>query len=211
MDTPGVFTPRNKRERSWVSAARHAWDTLQGADAVVGVLAAGSGAIRRETEFFLREIIQRCRVFDLPCVLVLTKMDLIKPNTRRMELHTFLRNSIELLELPFAAIQETSAKRFVGIVDLKDLLARYGKPALWTHHVSDTTSQSEPEQVENLIREACLQLIEFYVIEHTVFKLLSWNANANNTSIRCDVEIYFRKPNLIPVFFFTCGKSRCKG
>ena len=186
--------------RGW-SAERPAWDTLQGADVSVAVIPAGSGTIRSDTEKFLREIIDRSNVFNIPCLLVLTKMDLLQAGTKRMELHAFLRNSIELMNLPFGAVHEVSAKRFHGIVELKDLLARYGKPRAWTHHVSDVTSQSEPEQVENLIREACLKEMEFYIMEHTMLKLLSWNASDEGQSVRCDVEIYFRRPNIIPVFF----------
>ena len=195
LDTPPVIDFLDPGEYKWNSSAQTAWDALQGADVCVAVFP-GVEMVLPKIRSFLSTITKRCAQYDLPCVLVISKVDKVTRKAFRKENHFHLRNALELWKLPFDAILEVSARNFIGIVDLKDTIARYAKPAQWEHHLGECTALSNPQQVTYLLRGAMLRVLEYPVVEQLQIKLLSWDEKYQNKArddlpmVHCVVEVY---------------------
>lgn len=71
VDTPGIFAPRRRLEKSMVAAA---WAGMKDADAVLLVMDAGRGTLNAET----RAIIERLKETQRRVIGVLNKIDLVK-------------------------------------------------------------------------------------------------------------------------------------
>lgn len=204
LDTPGIFVPETKRDKTRMNAMTSAWDSLQLADVAVAVVAAGE-PFQNATKHFLLQMMSHARGNgNIPVVLALTKMDKVTDHssTNRRALHYDFRNSIELMQLNgIDAVVETSAHRFSGIVELKDMLARYAKPRLWTHHLSDTTILSPPEQAAQILREVFTTYLPDNSVDNIKFDIIGWTAinrggnqqGAKRGEFLLDVEVYFLK------------------
>lgn len=129
VDTPGLFDPHKRLERAMVAAA---WQSRDDADIVVLVVDVARKKIDRDTQSILR----RLREGDLktPCVLVMNKIDLLRPH-ELLPLAQKFNN-----EYPFAATFMISAEKNSGAQDLLRWLAGRLPQGPWLYpedHLSD--------------------------------------------------------------------------
>ena len=195
LDTPPVMDFFDTAEYKISSSSQKAWDSLQGCDVCLAVFP-GMDMVLPKIRSFLGTVIKRCGQHEIPCILVVSKVDKVYKSAFRKENHFHLRNALELWRLPFETILEISAKNFTGIVDLKDYLARYAKPSPWVHHKGEITTIPLPDQINMLLRASMLRVLELPVVEQLETRILSWDEkyvrkNRDNLpAVKCVVEVY---------------------
>ncbi|MBC6408049.1 MAG: GTPase Era [Rhodobacteraceae bacterium] len=125
VDTPGVFCPERRLERAMTAAA---WNEANGGDVVLVVVPAHR---RQSAEW--AHLLHRLTLLDkgrrsrIPKVLVINKVDLIKP-PQLLPLAEALNG-----QFPFAATFMVSALRGRGLRELKDWLARAMPRGPWLY------------------------------------------------------------------------------
>ncbi|HVM84197.1 MAG TPA: GTPase Era [Candidatus Binatia bacterium] len=110
MDTPGIFTPKRRLDRAMVAAA---WGGAADADAVVLIVDAARKSFDEETRAIIAGLKQQKR----PAILVLNKIDIVKPE-RLLALTAELN-----AEGDFTDTFMISAESGDGVDDLLDALA----------------------------------------------------------------------------------------
>ena len=146
LDTPGLLEPRNRLGEFMV---RSVLDSVSGVDACVLVIEAG-----RKISRSALELIDRFRSQNMPAVLAINKIDLLKDKTLLME----QISSVSAL-YDFRAVVPVSAETGSGVRDLIGELSRLAEPG--RHFFEEGTLTDQPEQVlaAEMIREKLLRLL----------------------------------------------------
>jgi len=142
IDTPGIFAPRRRLDRSMVSAA---WEGSQGADLTVLLIDApaylsaheGEGK-HQKTQTDTDAILERLAENDMRPVLVLNKIDRI-PRDRLLVLTSLLTERHK-----FADVFMVAASNGDGLDQLKDYLVGQMPPGPWMYppdQLSDITDR----------------------------------------------------------------------
>lgn len=146
LDTPGLLEPRNRLGEFMV---RSVLDSVSGVDACVLVIEAG-----RKISRSALELIDRFRSQNMPAVLAINKIDLLRDKTLLME----QISSVSAL-YDFRAVVPVSAETGSGVRDLIGELSRLAEPG--RHFFEEGTLTDQPEQVlaAEMIREKLLRLL----------------------------------------------------
>jgi GTP-binding protein Era len=206
LDTPGLFLHPTSKERNRVThlpQAQVAWDSLYSADVALCTVKAGLGFLESHHRHLVLEVARRARARDVPLILCLTKMDVVQ-TARHRALYASLRADIDAVGVHFAHTVETAAVDMKGIIELKDLLATYGRPRPWQHHRRETSNQNEAERASEMLREALFQELPSDVAHQISHKIVGWTVKeppevkARVTEVH--VELFVERPPLVAVF-----------
>lgn len=146
LDTPGLLKPRNRLGEFMARSVREA---VSGVDACLLVIEAG-----RKISNSALELIDRFRSQNMPALLAINKIDLLKDKTLLME----QISSVSAL-YDFRAVVPVSAETGSGVKDLVGELSRLAEPG--RHFFEEGTLTDQPEQVlaAEMIREKLLRLL----------------------------------------------------
>lgn len=179
IDTPGIFTPKRRLERSMVAAA---WDGAADADQVLLVVDAHRG-LDDDT----RAIIDRLRESGRAnCVLVLNKVDLVKRETLLA-----LAAEADATGL-FGAVFMISALREDGTADLLAHLARAAMPGPWMYPEDEISDLPQRLWAAEMTREQIFRQLHQELPYAAHVETEAWQERADG-SVRIDQVIYVQR------------------
>ncbi len=146
IDTPGIHKPKHKLGKIMNEKVN---ESIGEVDLLLFLVEAIDEQIGKGDEY----IIEKIKLSNLPCILVINKIDMIK----RDKLLNIIQNYMNLYD--FKAVVPVSALKNDGIEGLIkeiDKLIPYG-PKYYSD--DEFTNQSEREIVEEIIREKALKLL----------------------------------------------------
>jgi GTP-binding protein Era len=146
IDTPGLLQPRNRLGEYMV---RSVAESVSGVDTCLLAIEAGKRISRSA-----QELINRFRSQNMPAVLVINKIDLLKDKSVLMEQITHVSRLYD-----FEAVVPVSAKTGSGMEDLKQELSKLAEPG--GHFFDEDTLTDQPERViaSEIVREKLLRLL----------------------------------------------------
>lgn len=147
IDTPGIHKPKTQLGKYMVRSVN---ESVSGVDVCLLVVEAGY-----EPGDIEKDVIQKFKAMDIPAVLAINKLDLIKDKTKLMEQMAQYSSLYD-----FEAIVPVSAQYNDGIGDLIEELK---KQAMEGEHFFDSdTLTDQPERViaSEIIREKLLRLLD---------------------------------------------------
>lgn len=162
-DTPGIHKPKNKLGTFMNKNVNH---SMEGIDLLIFIVEADSKEIGKGDMYILEKV----KASNMPCILVINKIDKVKRDT----LLQYITNFTKLHD--FSAIVPISAIKNDGIdgllVEIEKLLPVGPK----FYDDSEITNQSEKEIAEEIIREKALKLLQDEIphgifVEVTEFKV----------------------------------------
>lgn len=157
IDTPGIFKPKARLDKAMVNAA---WDSLEGADAVLLLVDASQKQPNAKTEEVLEALARR----QQKVALVLNKIDQVA----RPALLPLAQTMQGLAD--FDAIFMISAKTGDGVEDLKNYLKKKMPQGPWLYPDDQLTDVPERLLAAETTREQCLlQLQEELPYQAAVF------------------------------------------
>jgi GTP-binding protein Era len=206
VDTPGIFTPRRRLDRSMVAAA---WEGLEGADNVLLVVDAAaeiamdgpkpSAAAKRcaeDTATIIRTLKER----DAQVILVLNKIDRV-PRTALLSLIARLSET--------GIFKETflvSAERGDGLADLKKFLADSAPAGPWMYPPDQLSDISERLMAAEVTREKIyLRLHEELPYQSTV-ETTGWTRTSKG-ELKVDQTIYVTRDGHKPIVLGKGGQT----
>ncbi len=179
IDTPGIFTPKRRLERSMVAAA---WDGAADADQVVLVVDAHRG-LDDDT----RAIIDRLRESGhARCVLVLNKVDLV-----RRETLLALAAEADATGL-FGAVFMISALKEDGTADLLTHLARAAAPGPWMYPEDEISDLPQRLWAAEMTREQIFRQLHQELPYAAHVETEAWQERADG-SVRIDQVIHVQR------------------
>ena len=146
-DTPGMLRPRNKLGDYMLSEINN---SFSGAEAVIHVVEAGKNVQEDDLKF-----IEKFKKMDIPVILVINKIDLIK---QKNELMKSIKEYSELME--YLAISPVSAVTSDGCQELLDEIFKLAKPSVFFYDEDDITDQTQRIIASEIIREKMLYLLD---------------------------------------------------
>lgn len=179
IDTPGIFTPKRRLERSMVAAA---WDGAADADQVLLVVDAHRG-LDDDT----RAIIARLRESGrADCVLALNKVDLVKRETLLA-----LAAEADATGL-FGAVFMISALKEDGTADLLAHLARAATPGPWMYPEDEVSDLPQRLWAAEMTREQIFLQLHQELPYAMHVETEAWQERADG-SVRIDQVIYVQR------------------
>ena len=147
LDTPGLLKPRDRMGEFMVRSVQ---ESVAGVDACLLVIEAGRPLSRSALE-----LIGRFRSQNMPAVLAVNKVDLLRDKTALMGQ---ISEAVKLYE--FRAVVPVSARTGNGVGDLEKELSALAEPG--GHFFGDDALTDQPERVlaAELIREKLLRLLD---------------------------------------------------
>ena len=146
-DTPGMHLPKNKLGEYMVKSIT---ESVNNTDLCLLVVEAGDKEIRPAEA----ELMERFRMLDMPAILVLNKIDMLRDKEQLFE-----RIAQFTDEYDFAAVVPVSAVKGDGLDELLDELCNNAEEG--PHFFPDDTLTDQPERViaAEIIREKLLRLL----------------------------------------------------
>jgi GTP-binding protein Era len=181
VDTPGIFAPRKRLDRAMVSAA---WQAAEEAD--ISVLLVDAPRAARARDRGSEEIAQRLATRRKPTILVLNKIDLMRPPALLALAERFNR------EGEFAATFMLSALRGDGVADLKRHLARAMPPGPWLFPADQLSDMPERLLAAEITRERLFHALHQELPYALTVETESW-AERNDGSVRIEQTIYVER------------------
>lgn len=177
IDTPGIHKPRTELGKYMV---RSVSESVSGVDACLLVTEAGENM--RESE---QELIEKFKVMDIPAVLAINKLDVIKDKT---EIIGQICKYSEKYD--FSAVVPVSAQTGSGIDDLKDELKKLAQPG--GHFFDEDTLTDQPERVlvGEIIREKLLRLLDKEIPHGTAVVVEKMKTRNDKDLIDIDANIF---------------------
>jgi len=185
VDTPGIHDPRHRMNRAMVRIAR---ETLQGVDVVVQIVDAARGfgpGDRRTATWVVGS--------DVPKVLALNKVDLVRPKTRLLPM---LQDAVETWRfddvVPISALTGDGCDRLLAC--LRGHLPE-GEPRFPEDYLTD---QSERSLVAEFVRERLLHATR-EELPHSIAVLVdSWDEGEDDI-VRIEVSILVERDSQKPI------------
>lgn len=179
IDTPGVFAPKRRLERSMVAAA---WDGAADADQVLVVVDAARG-IDDDT----RAIIDGLRAKDrTDCLLALNKIDTVRRDSL-LALAAALDG-----EGVFGAVFMISALSADGTDDLLDHVARAAPPGPWMFPEDEVSDLPQRMWAAEVTREQVFRQLHQELPYATLVESEAWQDRPDG-SVRIDQVIYVQR------------------
>jgi GTP-binding protein Era len=192
VDTPGIFTPRRRLERSMVKAA---WAGAHDADIVV-VLVDVERGIDRDT----RQIIDGLKAAGRHAVLALNKIDLVKRDSLLALAETLAREGI------FDPVFMISGLSGSGVADLMDYLARTIPEGPWLYPEDEISDMPERLLAAEVTREQVfLQLHDELPYASTV-ETEAWE-EFKNGSVKISATIFVQRDSQKAIVLGEGGKQ----
>ena len=186
LDTPGFHKARTRLGDYMVGVVK---ESVADVDAVALIVEPVDNIGTQE-----EKLIEHIRKSDVPAVLVINKIDTIKPDLtlpiieRYSEYHKF------------DAIVPISAKKGNGVSELLEVLEKYAKPGPQLFPEDMSTDQPEKQIVAEIIREKLLICLDKEIPHGTAVEITGFSerGDEDNAIIDVDATIY-------------CDKSSHKG
>lgn len=180
IDTPGLHKPRTNLGQYMVKSIS---ESVSGVDVAMLVVEAGRKISNEEID-----LINKFKKIDLPAVLVINKIDLVKDKTTLIEqIEAFSK------EYDFNAIIPLSAKTKEGI-DI--LLKELDKLSFESEHFFDSdtlTDQPERVLVSEIIREKLLRLLDKEIPHGIAVSVEKMRSRKDSSIMDIDAIIYCEK------------------
>lgn len=180
IDTPGIFAAAGTLEKAMVEAA---WRAAADADLAVVVIDARRGLDGRS-----RAVVEGLRQVDKPALLVINKIDLVKPPA-------LLPLTAEVNALhPFLETLYVSAETGEGCEELLDTLAGRAPEGPWLYPEDQLSDLSNRAMAAETTREKLfLQLRQELPYAATV-ETEQWVESPDGSEVRIDQTIYVERP-----------------
>jgi GTPase len=192
VDTPGIFTPRRRLERSMVKAA---WAGAHDANLVVLLVDAARG-IDGDT----RQIIDGLKEAGRRAVLVLNKIDLVKRESLLALAETLAKEGI------FDPVFMISGLSGSGVADLMDYLARAVPEGPWLYPEDEISDMPERLLAAEVTREQVfLQLHDELPYASTV-ETEAWE-EFKDGSVKISATIYVQRDSQKAIVLGEGGKQ----
>lgn len=176
-DTPGYHKPRTVLGEKMVRAVG---DSIGGVDACLLVMEAAGKVWDEELE-----LIAKLRAQDMPAILAINKIDLLKDKA------ALAPRIAELAALyPFAAVVPVSAQTGEGMAELESELLARAEPS--PHYFSEDTLTDQPERVlaAEMIREKLLRLLNEEVPHGIAVSIEKMRERENQEILDVEAVIY---------------------
>ncbi len=147
LDTPGIHKPHTRLGGYMINQIN---DSFCGAESIMHVIDAEKGLRDEDLKF-----IKRFKDMNLPVVLVINKIDLLKDKSMIMNL---IQDAVELFS--YTAVVPISAINSDGRRELISEIVKLAKPSVFFFAEDDITDQSERTIVSEIIREKMLYLLD---------------------------------------------------
>ena len=177
LDTPGIHNPRTKLGDFMMKTAS---DTIGGATAAILVVEA-----REEVGDIEAKIISRMKSDGLPCILVINKIDAVRPANIAKTIAAYA----EVFD--FDAVIPMAAKSGRGVDTLLSECERYLYDSEWFFPDDIVTDQPERQLAAEIIREKLLRSLDEEIPHGTAVTIEEWKETDRLVSIRA--EIYCEK------------------
>jgi GTP-binding protein Era len=192
VDTPGIFTPKKRLERSMVKAA---WAGAHDADVVVLLVDVERG-IDRDT----RQIIDGLKAAGRHAVLALNKIDLVKRDSLLALAETLAKEGI------FDPVFMISGLSGSGVSDLMDYLARSLPEGPWLYPEDEISDMPERLLASEVTREQVfLQLHDELPYASTV-ETEAWE-EFKDGSVKISATIYVQRDSQKAIVLGEGGKQ----
>ncbi|KAA5604598.1 GTPase Era [Roseospira marina] len=179
IDTPGIFTPKRRLERSMVAAA---WDGAADADQVMVVVDAHRG-LDDDTRAIIAGLREQGRT---DCLLALNKIDMVRRDSL-LALAAALND-----EGVFRAVFMISALKADGTEDLIALLAREAPTGPWMYPEDEISDLPQRLWAAEITREQIFHQLHQELPYSALVDSESWQERADG-SVRIDQVIYVQR------------------
>lgn len=177
IDTPGIHKPRTQLGKYMVRSVN---ESVSGVDVCLLVVEAGF-----EPGDIEKNIIEKFKAMDMPAVLAINKLDLIKDKTKLM---TQIAQYSALYD--FEAVVPVSAQYNDSISDITDELKKLAQEG--EHLFDGDTLTDQPERViaSEIIREKLLRLLDKEIPHGTAVMIERMKTRENSDITDIDATIY---------------------
>ena len=177
LDTPGMHKPRTKLGDFMLKTASN---TLGGVDAAILVTEA-----REAVGDIEAGIIARLKADKLPAVLVINKIDAVRPANIAKTIAAYAE------AYDFDAVIPIAAKSGKGVDIVVSECERYLNESEWFFSADIVTDQPEKQVAAEIIREKLLRILDEEIPHGTAVTIEEWKEKRDSVSIRA--EIYCEK------------------
>eukprot|EP00761_Pharyngomonas_kirbyi_P013501 gb/GECH01013530.1/.p1 GENE.gb/GECH01013530.1/~~gb/GECH01013530.1/.p1 ORF type:complete len:526 (+),score=129.18 gb/GECH01013530.1/:1-1578(+) len=178
VDTPGVVPPE-RQKKMMAPLVEEAWRTLNQVDVVFLVINASKPLHPQ-----LRHISKKLQSFgNKKPVIVLNKVDLVRPRERWLEIADELSKYLEYRDIFY-----TSALLRKGVDIIKDYLVVHSQPGEWIYDPNVNVEMSPLERVEEIIREKIFRRFNKEVPYYATQSNRSW-IELNDGSIKIEQDL----------------------
>ena len=177
LDTPGMHKPRTKLGDFMVKTTSQ---TLAGVDGAVLVVEAREAVGDIESK-----MIQRFKSEDIPAVLVINKIDTVRPENIAKTIAAYAE------AFNFSAVIPIAAKNGKGVDIVIKECEQFLYESDWFFSEDIVTDQPERQVAAEIIREKLLRMLEEEIPHGTAVTIEEWREEGNLVSIRA--EIYCEK------------------
>ena len=177
LDTPGMHKPRTKLGDFMVKTTSQ---TLAGVDGAVLVVEA-----REAVGDIEAKMIQRFKSEDIPAVLVINKIDTVRPENIAKTIAAYAG------AFNFSAVIPIAAKSGKGVDIVIKECEQFLYESDWFFSEDIVTDQPERQVAAEIIREKLLRMLEEEIPHGTAVTIEEWREEGNLVSIRA--EIYCEK------------------
>lgn len=178
-DTPGIHKPHNKLGEFMVNEANRSIDDT---DIIIFMVDA-----TRSIQEMERKIVKKLSDQDIPCILVINKIDLIQ----KEKLLPLIANYSSLMN--FSGVVPLSAKKKDGIELLLNDIREFLNPGPKFYYDDMVTDQPEKQIAAEIIREKLLWLLDKEIPHGIAIEIEKMQEKKNITSI--SAVIYCEKPS----------------
>ncbi len=178
-DTPGIHKPHNKLGEFMVNEANRSIDDT---DIIIFMVDA-----TRNIQEMERKIVKKLSNQDIPCILVINKIDLIQ----KEKLLPLIANYSSLMN--FSGVVPLSAKKKDGIELLLNDIREFLNPGPKFYYDDMVTDQPEKQIAAEIIREKLLWLLDKEIPHGIAIEIEKMQEKKNITSI--SAVIYCEKPS----------------
>ncbi|MDO4476487.1 MAG: GTPase Era [Clostridia bacterium] len=181
IDTPGLLQPKNRLGDYMVSQIN---SSFSGAEAILHVVEVGNDLNQLD-----EKLIEKFKKVNIPVVLVINKIDLLKDKTLLIEEIDKWRK-----EFSYAQIIPISAKTGDGREILIKELSEFAMPSVFFFDKDDITDRSVRNLTADIIREKLLYFLD-KELPHGVAVSIEKFKHRNDTLVDIDAVIYCEKSN----------------
>lgn len=180
IDTPGIFTPKQRLDKAMVEAA---WSAVD-AD-VIAVLVDAEYGIREDT----KQIIEGLRLRNKKAILILNKVDALKQKDVLFTLATQLQDTGV-----FSDIFMISALKGTGVEDVKNYLVKHAPAGAWHYPPDQLTDISERMFAAEVTREQLFLNLHQELPYALMVETEAWEEKPDG-SVKISQVVYVQREN----------------
>lgn len=183
IDTPGIHKPKHKLGKVMNETVD---ESIQEVDLLVFIVEADSEEIGKGDEYIINKIIER----NLPCILVINKIDKIKRDKLLALIDSYMKMH------NFDAVVPLSALKNDGVRALLDEIKKFIPYGPKYYADDEFTDQTERQIIEEIVREKALKLLDEEVPHGIVVELETFKVKKKRDGEKyynIEVTIYCEK------------------